>query len=81
MEEETLTCQLLVGSDGNRSKVKELSKINTYGWNYRQKAIACTMKVNDNVTIGNQIYHEGDTLGILPLWKNYVSLVWSLKIP
>jgi len=28
-----------------------------------------------------QIYHDGNILGFLPLWKNYVSIVWSLQIP
>jgi hypothetical protein len=26
--------KLLVGSDGNKSKVKEIAKIGTYGWSY-----------------------------------------------
>ena len=40
------------------------------------------MKVDTNEpTIGHQIYHDGNTLAILPLWGNYVSLVWSLGIP
>lgn len=70
-----------MGSDGNKSKVKEMAKIPTYGWSYRQRAVVCSMKVAENTTLGNQIYHEGNTLAILPLWDNYVSLVWSLGIP
>jgi 2-octaprenyl-6-methoxyphenol hydroxylase len=79
---EIIPSQLLVGSDGNKSKVKELSRVATYGWSYRQRAIVCTMKVEEsNLKIGQQIYHEGNTLAFLPLWDNYVSLVWSLKLP
>ena len=79
-----IATKLLVGSDGNKSKVKELSGINTYGWSYRQKAIACTLELQgvtpaDN-TAANQIYHDGNILGILPLWQNYASIVWSLQI-
>ena len=43
LKERTIQTKLLVGSDGNRSRVKELAGISTYGWNYRQKAIACTL--------------------------------------
>ena len=49
---------MIVGSDGNKSKVKELAKIATYGWSYRQRAIVCSMRVKSlNPTIGHQIYH------------------------
>jgi len=33
----------LVGSDGNKSRVKEISKIGTYGWAYNQMGIVCTI--------------------------------------
>lgn len=73
-----------MGSDGNKSKVKELSNIPTFGWSYRQKAIACTLSVEgleakDN-TSAYQIYHDSNILGILPLWNNYISIVWSLQL-
>jgi 2-polyprenyl-6-methoxyphenol hydroxylase-like FAD-dependent oxidoreductase len=73
-----------VGSDGNKSKVKELAAIPTYGWSYRQKAIACTLAVDglapeENVS-AYQIYHDSNILGVLPLWSNYISIVWSLQL-
>ena len=74
-----------MGSDGNKSKVKELSRIPTYGWNYRQKAIACTLKISEELKdynkSGYQIYYEGNVFAFLPLWDNYISIVWSLGIP
>lgn len=78
-----ISTELLVGSDGNRSRVKELAGIHTYGWQYRQKAIVCTMQIDSSLQnqSGYQIYHDGNVLAILPLWKNYVSLVWSLGLP
>jgi 2-polyprenyl-6-methoxyphenol hydroxylase-like FAD-dependent oxidoreductase len=39
-----LETKLLVGSDGNKSKVKELSHIGTYGWSYNQMGIVCTVQ-------------------------------------
>ena len=41
------------------------------------------MKIQSHInnTSAYQIYHEGNVLAILPLWDNYVSLVWSLGLP
>lgn len=72
-----------MGSDGITSHIKRLAGIPHYGWQYRQKAIACTMRIDsryDN-TSAYQIYHDGNVLALLPLWDNYVSLVWSLAVP
>lgn len=80
MEIET---KLLVGSDGINSSIKRLAGISHYGWQYRQKAIVCTMKVDgiSQNTTAYQIYHDGNVLALLPLWDNYLSLVWSVGLP
>lgn len=41
------------------------------------------MKINQNIPnfTGYQIYHDRNVLALLPLWDNYVSLVWSVGIP
>lgn len=72
-----------MGSDGITSSIKRLAGIPHYGWQYRQKAIVCTMKIDEGIinTAANQIYHDSNVLAILPLWDNYVSLVWSLGLP
>lgn len=31
--------------------------------------------------MAHQIYHDGNVLALLPLWNDYVSLVWSVGIP
>lgn len=36
---------------------------------------------SSNNNYAHQIYHNGNVLAILPLWNNYVSIVWSLQIP
>jgi 2-polyprenyl-6-methoxyphenol hydroxylase-like FAD-dependent oxidoreductase len=72
-----------VGSDGITSNIKKLAGISHYGWQYRQRGIVCTMKINnpkDN-NMAYQIYHDGNVLALLPLWNDYVSLVWSVGIP
>lgn len=73
--------KLLVGSDGNRSMVKETSKINTYGWSYNQMGIVCTLKLDRSITTAYQRYRDGNVLAILPLWENYASIVWSVETP
>lgn len=82
-KEKQFQTKLLVGSDGITSNIKRLSGISHYGWQYRQKAIVCTMRIDstfDN-TAAYQIYHDGNVLAVLPLWDSYVSLVWSLGLP
>ena len=32
-------------------------------------------------TAAYQIYHDGNVMAFLPLWDNYISLVWSLGLP
>ena len=85
LKECTVETRLLVGSDGNRSKVRELNGIANYGWKYNQKAIACTLEMDglreENNNQAYQIFHDDHILGILPLWGNYLSIVWSLALP
>lgn len=37
-------------------------------------------QMTDN-TSAYQIYHDGNVLALLPLWDNYLSLVWSVGLP
>lgn len=37
-------CKLVVGSDGNRSKVKESQRIGTHGFSYNQMGLVCTVQ-------------------------------------
>jgi 2-polyprenyl-6-methoxyphenol hydroxylase-like FAD-dependent oxidoreductase len=78
-----IEAKLLIGSDGIASNIKRLAGIPHYGWQYRQRAIVCTMAIDpQHLNISAfQIYHDGNVLAILPLWDNYVSLVWSLGLP
>lgn len=45
-QNDEIQAKLLVGSDGNKSKVKEVQKIGTYGWSYNQFGIVCTIQTN-----------------------------------
>lgn len=72
---------MLVGSDGNKSKVKELGKIRSYGWSYNQMGIVCTLKLANPITTAYQKYYHKNVLALLPLWDNYASIVWSAETP
>jgi len=73
-----LQYNLLVGSDGQKSKVKELKEISSHGWSHNQKAIVCTVET-EYPTHGLWQRFIGDgPLALLSMWGNYVSVVWSL---
>ncbi|KAM3133846.1 hypothetical protein pb186bvf_014109 [Paramecium bursaria] len=74
--------KLLVGSDGNKSQVKELSRIGTYGKNYNQMGLVCTVeRENQNNNVAYQYYlRNGNPLAILPLPNPYSSIVWTLGL-
>ncbi|CAD8051982.1 unnamed protein product [Paramecium sonneborni] len=73
-------CKLLIGSDGNKSKVKECSKIGTYGHSYHQMGIVCTVERGDEDNeVAYQTYlSNGCPLALLPLYNPYSSIVWTV---
>lgn len=46
---ETLECRLLVGADGAMSKVREFMGVEAIGWDYNQKGIVATLKIQEGV--------------------------------
>ncbi|CAK55736.1 unnamed protein product (macronuclear) [Paramecium tetraurelia] len=72
-------CKLLIGSDGNKSKVKECSNIGTYGHSYHQMGIVCTVERTDQDSeVAYQTYlSNGCPLALLPLYNPYSSIVWT----
>lgn len=74
--------KLLVGSDGARSKVKQFSKIPTYGWSYNQMGIVCTIEtsIKEDQPKAFQRYLTNGPLALLPLWDSYYSIVWTVTL-
>ena len=69
---------LLVGADGTNSKIRRLSGIEDYGWDYQQKALVATVrpeKPHQN-TAWQRFLPEGP-LALLPLRDGLISIVWT----
>ncbi len=69
---------LLVGADGSNSKIRQISGIDDYGWEYQQKALVATVrpeKSHQN-TAWQRFLPEGP-LALLPLRDGLISIVWT----
>src|ERR1041385_5880348 len=73
-----VSAALLVAADGAKSRVRELTGIETHGWNYGQSAIVTTM-THERPHEGRAIEHflPAGPFAILPLTGNRSSLVWT----
>ncbi|KXX65507.1 UbiH/UbiF/VisC/COQ6 family ubiquinone biosynthesis hydroxylase [Marichromatium gracile] len=70
--------RLLVGSDGRDSQVRALAGIETYGWDYDQRAIVATVRPeHDHQETAWQRFLPSGPLALLPLRDGACSLVWS----
>jgi 2-octaprenyl-3-methyl-6-methoxy-1,4-benzoquinol hydroxylase len=72
-----LQCQLLIGADGAQSKVRQLARIGTAGWQYQQACLVAyvdTPYPQQDIT-WQQFYPSGPR-AFLPLPGAQASLVW-----
>ncbi len=69
---------LLVGADGSNSKIRQISGIDDYGWEYQQKALVATVKPEKSHqnTAWQRFLPEGP-LALLPLRDGLISIVWT----
>jgi len=74
----TIRADLLVGADGSNSNIRQLSGIEDYGWEYKQKALVATVKPEQSHqnTAWQRFLEEGP-LALLPLRDGLVSIVWT----
>jgi len=76
----TLTAKLIVGADGARSKVRELSNIQVTEWSYQQQGIVANVKIEKpHRQYGWQRFLKTGPLAFLPLDDGRSSIVWSAK--
>jgi 2-octaprenyl-6-methoxyphenol hydroxylase len=73
-----LEARLLVGADGARSKIREHAGIESYGWNYDQSAIVCTVThERDHEGRAEEHFLPAGPFAILPLTGKRSSIVWT----
>jgi ubiquinone biosynthesis monooxygenase Coq6 len=75
----TIETKLLIGADGNRSKVRDFAGIQSHGWDYSQMGIVANLEIDfvDNETAYQRFLPTGP-VALLPLGKMQSSLVWSV---
>jgi len=77
----SFSCQLVVGADGQHSRVRELAELESFNWQYNHKAIVTTVTTElPHNHCARQSFAPEGPLGILPLPgkdQNHCSIVWS----
>ncbi|MBA5248608.1 MAG: 2-octaprenyl-3-methyl-6-methoxy-1,4-benzoquinol hydroxylase [Gammaproteobacteria bacterium] len=79
-DKQQLHCSLLIGADGARSRIRDLSNIAFSETNYHQKAIVCNIRSEkgfENTTW--QRFLSNSIIALLPLSNNEASIVWSAE--
>jgi ubiquinone biosynthesis monooxygenase Coq6 len=70
---------LQVGSDGGKSRVRELAGFKTTGWNYSQNAIICTVEHADGNQCAWQRFLPAGPIALLPMGDNFSNIVWTMN--
>lgn len=77
-DKQRCVCQLMIGADGNQSRVRALAGIETRGWQYQQSALVATVRTEkSHQQTAWQCFLEHGPLAFLPLQDNVCSIVWS----
>ena len=81
-DQTSIGCQLLVGADGARSKVREISGITTTDTDYQQKAVVCNIEsIQGFQDTTWQRFLSDSIIALLPLGEHKASIVWSAENP
>jgi 2-polyprenyl-6-methoxyphenol hydroxylase-like FAD-dependent oxidoreductase len=59
---ETISARLVVAADGGQSPTRKAAGIGTWGWNYAQKAVICTVDVGSDGLLSYNIPLSGSHL-------------------
>ncbi len=74
-----LTGQLVIGADGQRSKVRECIDVSCLRTHYQQLGLVCTVNTElDHQQTAWQCFTEYGPLALLPLKEKTCSIVWSV---
>ena len=75
---QTLRAALVAGCDGRNSPLREAAGIKTFGTNYRQTALVCTVRhelPHDGVAVEH--FRSSGPFAILPMTAKRSSIVWT----
>ena len=76
---ERISAQLVIGADGQRSKVRECMSIETSHNAYHQAGLVCNVQTElPHENTAWQCFTQDGPLALLPLQKNLCSVVWSV---
>ena len=74
----TIKSKIIIGCDGQNSKIAKLAKINRFGWKYNQASLVCAIKhEKPHNSCAHQFFNPSGPIAILPLPKNRSSIVWT----
>ena len=74
----TIKSKIIIGCDGQNSKIAKLAKINRFGWKYNQASLVCAIKhKKPHNNCAHQFFNPSGPIAILPLPKNRSSIVWT----
>ncbi len=74
-----LTGQLIIGADGQQSKVRDCIGVSSTRTHYQQLGLVCTVDTElDHQKTAWQCFTEYGPLALLPLEENTCSIVWSV---
>lgn len=69
---------LLIGADGQNSKVRELSHIDTWEWKQDILGLMFIVKTEEVYRSGLMRFLQTGPVMLLPLWGSYMSVMWNL---
>lgn len=72
-----LRTRLVVGADGGKSAVRSMAGFQTRGWQYKQTAVICTVKVEWEHTTAWQRFLPTGPFALLPMGGTFSNIVWS----
>jgi 2-octaprenyl-6-methoxyphenol hydroxylase len=74
----TVSAPLAVACDGVRSQMREWLGIRSYGWNYAQSAVVCTIATeHDHGGVAHEYFLPAGPFALLPLPGRRANLVWT----
>jgi len=79
----SIQTNLLIGSDGNRSLVRQRLGVDAMSWEYGSMGVVATLKLTEDLPENHTAFQRflpTGPLALLPLNQKFTSLVWTLPI-